>query len=155
MVASPYLLRIMGIRFSKEILFNNPSPEQKLWRAVIINAFDETLTLNSDRKSSLIKMNSHNWILSNNRDFIKVCDWANVNADQIRDSYKKACKNMIVRFKTKQIAWKVYDIKYKKMLSEDNNTLRNRIRKHILVFRRSIIESEDELLTTALDSVVS
>jgi hypothetical protein len=136
----------MGIRFSKEILFNNPSPEQKLWRAVIINAFDETLTLNSDRKSSLIKMNSHNWILSDNRDFIKVCDW---------DSYKKACKNMIVRFKTKQIAWKVYDIKYKKMLSEDNNIMRNRIRKNILMFRRSIIESEDELLTTALDSVVS
>ena len=100
-------------------------------------------------------MNSHNWILSDNRDFIKVCDWANVNADQIRDSYKKACKNMIVRFKTKQIAWKVYDIKYKKMLAEDNNIMRNRIRKNILMFRRSIIESEDELLTTALDSVVS
>ena len=69
MVASPYLLKIMGVNFSREILYNNPTPEQKLWRAVIINAFDETLIYQTDRKSSLIKMNAHNWILSDNYAF--------------------------------------------------------------------------------------
>lgn len=155
MVASPYLLKIMGINFSREILYNNPAPEQKLWRAVIINAFDETLIYQTDRKSSLIKMNAHNWILSDNYAFDQVCDWAEVDKEIIRYSYKEACLNKIVRFNTKHVAWKKYDVKYKNMMQERNDKLRNKIRKNILMYRRSILTMVGETMTTALDSVVS
>lgn len=155
MVASPYLLKIMGINFSREMLYNNPDPEQKLWRAVIINAFDETLIYQTDRKSSLIKMNAHNWILSDNYAFDQVCDWAEVDKEIIRYSYKEACKNKIVRFNTKHVAWKKYDVKYKIMMQERNDKLRNKIRKNILMYRRSILTMVGETMTTVLDSVVS
>lgn len=29
MVASPHLLKTMGLQFSREILYNDPNPEQK------------------------------------------------------------------------------------------------------------------------------
>ena len=69
MVASPYLLHKIGLKFARSILDKNLNPEQKLWREVVINAFDETLILQSDRKSSLIKISAHNWIIGGDKDF--------------------------------------------------------------------------------------
>ena len=150
MVASPYLLKSMGLSFSREILYNNPSPEQQMWRAVIINAIEETMIMPSDRKSSLIKMNSHNWILNKCRDFISVCDWANVNSSEIYHSYKNACVNRIVVFTKKHVAWKQYDIIYKNMMKESNTKVRLKIKRKILLYRRSIIDSKDNLLSFVL-----
>ena len=53
----------MGLKFARSVLDRNLEPEQKLWRAVVVNAFDETLINQSDRKSSLIKITAHNWII--------------------------------------------------------------------------------------------
>ena len=150
MVASPYLLKSMGLNFSREILYNNPTPEQQMWRAVIINAIEEAMILPSDRKSSLIKMNSHNWILSKCRDFVNVCDWANVDSTEIYRSYKNACYKRLVVFTKKHVAWKQYDIVYKKMMQEPNSSVRLRIKRKILLYRRSIIDSKDNLLSFVL-----
>ena len=150
MVASPYLLKSMGLPFSREILYNNPTPEEQMWRAVIINAIEEAMILPSDRKSSLIKMNSHNWILSKCQDFKNVCDWANVNSTEIYRSYRTACYRRIVVFKEKHVAWKKYDIIYKKMMQEPNSSVRLRIKRKILLYRRSIIDSKDTFLSFVL-----
>ncbi len=155
MVASPYLLKSMGLPFSREILYNNPTPEEQMWRAVIVNAIEETMIMPSDRKSSLIKMNSHNWILTMCNDFISVCDWANVNSTEIYRSYKNACYRKIVVFKEKHVAWKHYDIIYKKMMQITNRKIRLRYKRKILLHRRSIINSKDTFLSFVLINPIS
>ena len=60
---SPILLRKMGVKFARSILScENLQPEAKLWRSVVVNAVEDCLIDHSDRKSSLLKIYSHNWI---------------------------------------------------------------------------------------------
>ena len=155
MVASPHLLKTMGLQFSREILYNDPNPEQKMWRAVIINAFDETFIYRTDRRSSLIKMNAHNWILSKSDDFQTVCNWANVDSELISTSYKTACETNKIKFKHKQISWKKYDKSYKLMQKEKNPKIKYRWKKEILRIRRSIITSSDCFVTTLVNYVIA
>ena len=41
MVASPYLLHKIGLKFARSVLDKNLNPEQKLWREGVINAFSQ------------------------------------------------------------------------------------------------------------------
>ena len=68
-MVAPYLLQKMGLKFARSVLDRNLDPEQRLWRAVVVNAFDETLINQSDRKSSLIKITAHNWIIEADDNF--------------------------------------------------------------------------------------
>ena len=70
MAASPQLYRIMGLKFTRIFVSSDDFfPEEKLWRAVVINALEDCSNLNSDRKSSLQKIDAHNWIAGMSRDF--------------------------------------------------------------------------------------
>ena len=54
----------MGTEFAEISLnTNHIIAEQKLWRGVLFNALDETMIGGSDRKSSIYKIDSHNWSL--------------------------------------------------------------------------------------------
>ena len=53
----------MGTKVTHDIIAeNHVCNEQKLWRHVILNAFEDTRITAIDRKSSLNKTDAHYWI---------------------------------------------------------------------------------------------
>lgn len=153
MVASPYLLHKIGLKFARSILDKNLNPEQKLWREVVINAFDETLILQSDRKSSLIKISAHNWIIGGDKDFKQVCEWGTLDPEDMKDCYEVALKKRQVSFSQRQLAWKEYDKLYRRMISEDNKIVRKIKRKQVDDFRKKVKSIPDILISTVVLSV--
>ena len=64
----------MGIEFAQTILETKEiASEQKLWRGVLCNAIEDTMQSLSDRKTSIFKMEAHEWIINSEEDFQKVC----------------------------------------------------------------------------------
>jgi len=148
MVASPILLRRIGIKFARSILNRHLNPEQRLWRAVVINAFDETLISQSDRKASLIKINAHNWLLSKSDDFRVVCEYALLDHDDMKECYEEALSKQSVFFTKRQVAWKEYDKFYRAMLSEETKLVRKIKRKEVDQFRKKVQELPDTIIST-------
>ena len=89
----------MGIRITADIVEENHiCNEQKLWRHVILNAFEDTRALSADRKASLAKCDAHYWI-ARSKDFEQICWWAGWEPDNVRYRYRKALSNGDIKFK--------------------------------------------------------
>ena len=66
----------MGTKCASDLLDQkNVDPYQKLWRHVVLNAFEDLCVTNTDRKSSILKWNAHHWILES-KDFEIVSWWS-------------------------------------------------------------------------------
>jgi len=139
MRAAPVLLKTMGVRFARSVLADiYLDAEQKLWRAVVINALEDCMVEQSDRKNSLIKINAHNWILSNSKSFDLVCHWGGLDPDVVEASYKQALCTKKLNFTKRQIAWFEYDKVYKKLLSCNNKFYQKKIRKQLDCMRVNV-----------------
>ena len=132
------VLKVLGYRNSKDVVFTERSPEEKLFLYVVINAIEDVLVHQSDRKSSFIKCEAHNWLISFSGDFIKICEWAKLDPHSVKNSYIKCMTKRTIRFTEKQIHWQNYRNTFHKMkkLTErekrrKKGTLRNlRIQAH-------------------------
>ena len=103
----------MGTEFAEISLnTNHIIAEQKLWRGVLFNALDETMIGGSDRKSSIYKIDSHNWIVNKTDDFEKVCFWGGYDPDNVTEKYSAAVKRGDIKFNERQIAWGKYYRQY-------------------------------------------
>jgi len=103
----------MGTEFAQITLQkDNIIPEQKLWRGVLFNALDETMINLSDRKSSIHKIDSHNWIVNKSNDFEKVCYWGGYDPDNVNEKYSAAIQKGTIKFNEKQVAWGKYYKQY-------------------------------------------
>ena len=147
-MVAPHLLTTIGLRFARSVLDKNLDAEQRLWRAVVINAFDETVITQSDRKSSLIKIYAHNWIVSKNKDFRVVCEWGTLDPDDMFECYHKALKSKQIYFTKRQVAWKRYDNIYKKMLSEENKIVKKIKRKEVDQYRQIVKNTPDVVISS-------
>jgi len=135
---STEVLKILGYNLSKQIVFTERRPEQQLYVYVLVNAIEDVMVHQSDRKSSLIKCEAHNWLISFSGDFIKICEWARLDPHSIKNSYIKCMTKRTIRFTEKQINWQNYRNTFHKMkkLTErekrrKKGTLRNlRIQAH-------------------------
>jgi hypothetical protein len=78
------LLNVMGINFATEMISAVKSNETKLWRAVLSHALSDCMIPFSDRKSSLQKLEAHQWIMDNGEEFQKICYWADFEPTNVR-----------------------------------------------------------------------
>tara|TARA_R100000329_G_scaffold131667_1_gene110980 strand:- start:4702 stop:5175 length:474 start_codon:yes stop_codon:yes gene_type:complete len=154
MIISPVFLKKMGYKFAREILsYDFLHPEEKLWRAVVVNGIEDCLIKKSDRKSSLIKCTSHDWIMNKDA-FDTVCDFGKLDSYTMRSCYIVAIKNRVVQFSWKQIAWYKYDILYKKMLSSEK-TKRKLLRGELNKMRPAVVTSSTETISTLFTEALS
>ena len=118
MLYSVDLLKLMGIKITADIVAeNHVCNEQKLWRHVILNAFEDTRALSADRKASLHKTDAHYWIATS-KDFEQICWWAGWEPDNVRYRYYKALKNGDIKFKRKHFLWYEYDKLFQRLKIE-------------------------------------
>ena len=148
MLTSPHLMRTMGLKFARSILDAEKfDAEQKLWRAVVVNALEDSMIIQSDRKASLLKIFAHNWILQGSKDFEVVCAWGNLDPDDIQECYVRALKNHELKFTHRQIMWFDYDKLYKKMLKADVK-YKKQLRRDLTVFRNKVKDTPTTFLST-------
>ena len=84
MTYSVDLLKLMGIRFSASLTNEvGVSREQKLWRAVLVNAIEESTNMQQDRKSSIYKGQAYVWLINKDGDFEQVCNYGNFDPLQV------------------------------------------------------------------------
>ena len=103
----------MGINIAKEVVAqNHSSADQRLWRHVLLNAFEDARLEQSDRKSSIYKMEAHEGIAADTKDFQTICWWSGWDPEEVRGRYMKAVKNGDVTFTDRQIKWIKYYKKY-------------------------------------------
>ena len=108
----------MGINIAQEVVAQNyQSAAQRLWRHVLLNAFEDARLDQSDRKSSIYKMEAHEWIAADSKDFQTICWWSGWDPEEVRGRYMKAVKNGDVTFNDRQVKWIKY---YKKYLELKN-----------------------------------
>lgn len=103
----------MGINIAQEVVAQNyQSADQRLWRHVLLNALEDARLEQSDRKSSIYKMEAHEWIAADTKDFQTICWWSGWDPEQVRGRYIKAVKNGDVTFNDRQVKWIKYYKKY-------------------------------------------
>ena len=133
----------MGTELATDLVHNNhQDAEQKLWRHVILNALEDASVDLNDRKSAVNKFEAHNWIIKD-KDFEKISWWAGWDPELVRQQYKKAVKNMTIKFTYKQVKWQKYYILYKKLQSEKDTAARVSLRKSVETARKNVFNASN------------
>tara|TARA_R100001591_G_scaffold56357_1_gene66059 strand:+ start:204 stop:668 length:465 start_codon:yes stop_codon:yes gene_type:complete len=150
MSSSPYLYKLMGLSFTRSVVDKKLNPEHKLWRAVVINAFDDTMITLSDRKSSVQKIEAHNWILQESRDYREVCEWALLDPEEMKEHYISALKRKVISFTKKQVRWAEYNKIYKVLFCDVSVEQKKRVRRRLDELRKEIHDTA----TSYTDSII-
>ena len=138
----------MGIDIAQDIVKQtHDSADQRLWRHVLLNAFEDARLLQSDRKSSIYKMEAHEWIAADSKDFQTICWWSGWDPEEVRNRYMKAVKNGDVTFNDRQVKWIKYYKKYLELKKLPTKEERAPVRKALDKARLAVFNA-----TTALVS---
>ena len=138
----------MGIDIAKEIVAQNyQSSDQRLWRHVLLNAFEDARLEQSDRKSSIYKMEAHEWIAADSRDFQTICWWSGWDPEDVRGRYMKAVKNGDVTFNDRQVKWIKYYKKYMQLKKIPTKEERAPVRKALEKAREAVFMATTALVT--------
>ena len=135
------LLSVMGINFATEMISAVKSNETKLWRAVLSHALSDCMIPLSDRKSSLQKLEAHQWIMDNGEEFQKICYWADFEPTNVRFQYIRAIKLGKITFTERQLKWKKYNELYQRLKTVTDKEERKYLRKYVENLRKSVANS--------------
>ena len=141
----------MGIDIAKEVVAQNyQSADQRLWRHVLLNAFEDARLEQSDRKSSIYKMEAHEWIAADSKDFQTICWWSGWDPENVRGRYMKAVKSGDVTFNDRQVKWIKYYKKYMQLKKIPTKEERAPVRQALHKARLAVFDA-----TTAMVSNLS
>jgi hypothetical protein len=141
----------MGIDIAKEVVAQNyQSSDQRLWRHVLLNAFEDARLEQSDRKSSIYKMEAHEWIAADSKDFQTICWWSGWDPEGVRERYMKAVKKGDVTFNDRQVKWIKYYKKYMQLKKIPTKEERAPVRQALHKARLAVFDA-----TTAMVSNLS
>ena len=138
----------MGIDIAKEVVAQNyQSSDQRLWRHVLLNAFEDARLEQSDRKSSIYKMEAHEWIATDSKDFQTICWWSGWDPEEVRGRYMKAVKKGDVTFNDRQVKWIKYYKKYMQLKKIPTKEERAPVRKALQRAREAVFMATTALVT--------
>ena len=139
----------MGINIAQEVVAQNyQSADQRLWRHVLLSAVEDTRLEQSDRKSSIYKMEAHEWIAADSKDFQTVCWWSGWDPEEVRGRYMKAVKNGDVTFNDRQVKWIKYYKKYLELKKIPTKEERAPVRKALEKARMAVFNATTTLVST-------
>ena len=153
MIYSLDLLKLMGTSIASDIISeNHVCNEQKLWRHVILNAFEDVKILAGDRKNSLNKCDAHYWI-AKSKDFEQICWWAGWEPENVRYRYLKALRQGLIKFKRKHFLWHEYNLLFQRLKNETDIEIRRTLRRNIENKRRQIMDADNVFIDKFLDDL--
>ena len=143
----------MGIEFAQTILEDKEiASEQKLWRGVLCNAIEDTMQGLSDRKTSIFKMEAHEWIINNDEDFQRVCYWSGFDPDLVKEKHLQAVNRGDIKFTENQTNWIKYYRHYEAYKKETDKDKRKECKKMADKWRTIVLNSTTALVSSFLIS---
>ena len=110
---SPSLLKILGTSISYALLDTARPCEQRLFQAIIVQAFEDALNPSPTKTETYYKIDAHNWFTYPDTMFEKICWLAGFDPDIITDRYKRLQDTGQVTFSKTQKTWVQYRKLYK------------------------------------------
>ena len=143
----------MGINISKDIVAqNHASAAQRLWRRVLLNAVEDAQLLQSDRKSSIYKMEAHEWIAKDDKDFQTICWWSGWDPEEVRTRYLKAVRRGDITFNDRQVKWIKYYKKYLELKKIPTKEQRAPVRRALNIARTAVFNATTSLVSNFIIS---
>ena len=105
---SPHLLKSLGTNITSVLIQENRPCEQRLFQAIIVQAFEDALNPNPSKTETYYKIDAHNWFMYPDSVFEKICWLAGFDPDIITDRYKRLLDNGQVTFSSTQKTWVQY-----------------------------------------------
>ena len=79
----------MGTNLATEFVREPKIPDQRLYQAVIIQAFEDCLYTLGGKQEAYYKKDAHEWFLNKSPDFEKICYMAGLEPDMVHRRYKR------------------------------------------------------------------
>ena len=111
---SPSLLRILGTNISHALIDTARPSEQRLFQAILVQAFEDALNPSPTKTETYYKIDAHNWFTYPDSLFDKICWLAGFDPEIITERYQKLHDTGQVTFSKRQLAW----VKYRKLYKE-------------------------------------
>ena len=128
---SPSLLKILGTNISHALIDTTRPSEQRLFQAIIVQAFEDALNPSPTKTETYYKIDAHNWFTYPDSLFEKICWLAGFDPDIITDRYKRLQATGQVTFSKIQKNWIQYRDLYKRYRATNSSEERRAIMKQI------------------------
>ena len=128
---SPNLLKNLGIKLAMEFTKQKQPAEVRLFQAILLQAFEDSLSLSGFKRETYWKQDSYQWFTSNSQDFQNICWNADIDPDIVREEYKKLIKNGKIKFTKMQRSWLSYREYYKAYRSAKTKEERAEVKRKI------------------------
>ncbi len=132
MTCSPGLLKNLGIKLAMELTKYKEVAEQRMFQAILVQAFEDALNQSAFKKETYWKQDSHLWFIGNSKDFQDVCWGAEMDPDFIRQEYIKLIREKKIFFTQTQVSWLRYRDLYKRYRAAGDKESRRKIRELII-----------------------
>ena len=128
---SPHLLKSLGTNITSVLIQENRPCEQRLFQAILVQAFEDALNPNPSKTETYYKIDAHNWFMYPDSVLVKICWLAGFDPDIITDRYKKLQATGQVTFTKIQQNWVKYRDLYKQYRATSSSEERREIMKQI------------------------
>jgi hypothetical protein len=124
------LLKILGIDMAHAII-NVKHAEQRLFQAIIVQAFEDCAFSTSSKVDAYNKEDSYNWFKNADEDFEEICWYADLDPTFVRERFLKLRKEKTITFNKTELMWMEYRDKYKKYRAANDKESRRIIKRGI------------------------
>ena len=131
---SPSLLKILGTELASAVLKKHP-PEQRLFQAIVLQAFEDALSTHGTKEDSYLKKDAHDWFLEKNKSFEYVCWNSGFDPEIIHEKYKRLLENGKITFTELQKEWVKYRNLYIDYRAANNSEDRKCIMEKIMIVK--------------------
>ena len=128
---SPNLLKNLGIKLAMMFTQEKRPAEIRLFQAILLQAFEDSLSLSGFKRETYWKEDSHKWFLENGKDFQDVCWNADMDPQMVREEYIKLIDIGKIKFTELQKSWINYREFYRLYRSAKTKEERAEIKKKV------------------------
>ena len=130
----------MGIRLATDFLRVPFTRQERLWKAVIVMAFEDCFNKGASKMEAYRKQDAHEWFISGSKDFEDVCYMADIEPLRVRNRYLELLEQGKVDFTEIQAEWLNYKDCYAKYRCSGDKENRQRIMEQITRIREKIVK---------------
>ena len=121
----------MGTNLATEIIREPKIADQRLFQAIIIQAFEDCLYTLAGKNEAYHKKDAHEWFINRGKDFEEICYMAGLEPDMVHTRYKWCLKEKIIVFTEVQRYWIEYKNEYANYRACDSKEERRSVKKRI------------------------
>ena len=128
----------MGTNIAAEFVRQPKVNGQRLYQAIIIQAFEDCLYTLGGKNEAYYKKDAHEWFLRKGKDFEDICYYAGLEPDMVHNRYKACLKEKIIVFTEVQTYCIEYKNEHANYRAADSKEERRSVKKRIDMIKKKL-----------------